>query len=174
MNTRATKKEKTSDLSPFVPFKKHRKNSINNSPVEGDKEPPTTKQISFDLLCKCFTTLNAGIWWRIIPLGDGYDDISVGTGIEWDDLLPLLMDAGFLKVTERRTKAQYGFCRNRWLHDLAIPGPDLRIGSYRQRNDTHGKQWFICNGKAIFNSPKQQVDTVGKARFAYLQLKYAG
>ena len=57
---------------------------------------------------------------------------------------------------------------------MATPRRDLRIGSYRQKNDTHGTQWFICNRKGIFNSPKQQVEKVGKARFAYLQLKYAG
>ena len=107
-------------------------------------------------------------------MGDGYDDISVGTGIEWDDLLPLLMDDGFLKVTERRTKAQYQFCNERWEQDLAKPGSNLRIGSYRPKKDNNGKQWFICNGKSIFNSPKEQVEKVGKARYAYLQLKYPG
>ena len=82
MNTRATKKDKTSELLPFAPFKKQRKNSRNSKPVDGRKEFQTKKQILFELLCKCFATLNACIWWRIIPLGDGYDNISVSTGIK--------------------------------------------------------------------------------------------
>ena len=59
-------------------------------------------------------TWNEGIWWRILPLEDGYDDISVGTGINWEDLLPLLIHDGLLYTTERTIACDYRVSRDKW------------------------------------------------------------
>ena len=54
------------------------------------------------------------MWWRILPLEDGYDDISVGIGINWDDMLLLLIDSGLLFKTKRKTSNSYQIKHVKW------------------------------------------------------------
>ena len=41
-------------------------------------------------------SLTEQIWWRILPVDEAYDNISVGIGLTWDNLLLLLVDNGLL------------------------------------------------------------------------------
>lgn len=48
------------------------------------------KEISTDLLQRCFQSLQEQIWWRIVSLDDSYDDIPVGIGIKWNYILMIV------------------------------------------------------------------------------------
>ena len=50
----------------------------------------------FDLLECVFASSTNGFRYRIIPIDEHDDNISVGLGIEWRDLLPLLTKLGLL------------------------------------------------------------------------------
>ena len=51
----------------------------------------------FSKLELLFAHSQSGLWFRILPI-DGYDDdISVGLGVEWKYLLPLLIKCGLVR-----------------------------------------------------------------------------
>ena len=72
----------------MYPLRRQTEDNITNGLSERIHATQTPKEITRSLLQRCLQTLNEGIWWRILPLEDGYDNISVGMGIDWEDLLP--------------------------------------------------------------------------------------
>ena len=88
--------------------------NITNGLSERIHATQTTKEITSSLLQRCMDTLSEGIWWRILPLEDGYDNISVGMDIDWEDLLPLLIHYGLLYSTKRSTACDYLLPHNLW------------------------------------------------------------
>ena len=51
----------------------------------------------FDILKLLLAQATKGVWFRILPVDDGKDDISHWLGVEWKYLLPILMKCGLLK-----------------------------------------------------------------------------
>ena len=101
MNTRRKRSLDTADSSPMYPLGRRIEDNSTNNLSEEIHAISTPKEITTSLLQRCMDTLSEGIWWRILPLEDGYDDISVGMGIDWEDLLPLLINHGLLYSTKR-------------------------------------------------------------------------
>ena len=125
--------------------------------------------------------MNEGIWWRILPLAleDDYDDISVGMGIDWEDLLPLLINNGLLYSTKRTTACDYRISQDLWQSYTETSEQKLPIGFFIHNHMIRGKrtncrQFFICRGKPIYKSPTQQLQEIKKGNYNYLQIRYAG
>ena len=104
MKTRGKRSLHTADSSPVNPLRRRTEDTISDGLSERVHWIQTAKEITMSLLERCFQTLNEGIWWRILPLEDGYDDISVGMGINWEDLLPLLINyIAHIRVVEEKS-----------------------------------------------------------------------
>jgi len=82
MNTRRKRSLDTADSSPVNILRIQLEETITNGLSESVHRTQTPKEITRSLLQTCFRSLSEGIWWRILPLEDGYDDISVGMGID--------------------------------------------------------------------------------------------
>ena len=39
-----------------------------------------------------------GYWYRILPKDGLFDNITFAAGVEWEHLLPLLLECGFIKI----------------------------------------------------------------------------
>ena len=110
---------------------------------------------------------------------DGYDDLSVGMGIDWEDLLPLLIHNGLLDTTEQTIACDYRVSRDKWQALAETSEGKLQMGHYRSKHMIGGKcmrscEYFICNGKPIYNSPTKQLQEVKKGHYNYLRVRYAG
>ena len=102
--------KRTSNDGRTYPFKKLKGNNNSSSHTDVVRPILSPKEITASLLQQCFKCLCTRIWWRLLPLQDGFDDISVGMGIQWDDLLPLLVDYGLLLTKG----GKYQFNPNKW------------------------------------------------------------
>ena len=91
-----SKRKKSLNGSLLYSSKRQRDKDTDNGGLQGMQQGMTAIEISTDLLQRCFGLLQEGIWWRILPIDHSYDDILVGIGIEWQYLLPLLINSKLL------------------------------------------------------------------------------
>ena len=178
MKTRGKRSLDTADSSPMYPLRRPIENTISNGLSERVHSTQTAKEITMSLLQRCFSTLNEGIWWRILPLEDGYDDLSVGMGIDWEDLLPLLINCGLLYSTKRSTINNYLLSHNSWQSFTETSQGKLQMGYYINKHMVCGerkscRQYFIVNGDPIFESiyykkQKQQQKNMQKVLVLHL------
>jgi len=127
------------------------------------------EESSSSLLIKCFDRLKTGVWWRILPTEDEdeYDDVSVGIGINWEHLLPLLMDSGLLKVDKHNRTDSYVVSHDTWTTFILTSTLDLQKGSFAKCYIVNGKkktvhQYFVCNGSPKFPNPSKQLKAIKK------------
>ena len=173
MNTRRKRSLDTADSSPVNILRRRSEETITDGLSDNVHRTQTPREITRSLLQRCMDTLNEGIWWRILPLEDGYDDLSVGMGIDWEDLLPLLIHDGLLSTTERTIACDYRISRDKWQALAETSEGKLQMGYYRNEHMIGGKarmsrQYFICNGKPIYKSPTKQLQEIKKGHYNYL------
>jgi hypothetical protein len=73
------------------PMKAQYKNKERRSKKQRKNGPP------LDLLPKHFDRMKRGVWFRVLPAEDTFDDMHLRCYESgWDDLLPLLIDHGLL------------------------------------------------------------------------------
>ena len=80
--TRRSKRLSTTTSSDGTPAPKKRLG------YDGKMTELNQQEKSRDLIKQCLCKLEEGIWWRILPVEEKYDDISVGVGVDWGDMLP--------------------------------------------------------------------------------------
>ena len=66
-----------------------------------------------NLAIAVFRTLPRNFWWKVLPDEEEDDDLSVGTGRPWKDLLPLLYEAKLLTPL-KYDPSKYGFNKKAW------------------------------------------------------------
>ena len=179
MRLRGKRSLDITDSSPVHPLRRGGENNNTDGLSQRMHRTQTPKEITRSLLQTCMDTLSEGIWWRILPLEDGYDDISVGMGIDWEDLLPLLIHEGLLYSTKRSTACDYLVSRDSWQSFTETSDGKLQMGYYRSQHMTGGKpkmsrQFFICNGKPICKSPARQLQELKNGNYNYFRVRYAG
>ena len=115
----------------MAPIQSKRKNQGSNYPFKLQKDKnngngilrriipaQTATEVSKALLQQCFGILKEGIWWRVLPLEDMYDDVGSGIGIDWDYFLRLHISSGLLFTkTMKSSSKQYQIRRDLW-HDI--------------------------------------------------------
>ena len=69
-----SKQKKSLNEQGDYPLKRRKDNNNGNDRSERVVQPPTATEVSKTLLLECFGTLKEGIWWRVLPLDDMYDD----------------------------------------------------------------------------------------------------
>jgi len=93
---------------------------------EKAEDPPMTGQASdgnkrqrkddppLELLPRLFDRMKRGVWFRVLPTEDTFDDICDAMNQDWEDLLPLLIDHGLLACDIRDDVKNYTFKINTW------------------------------------------------------------
>ena len=171
-----SKRKKSLNGSLLYSSKRQRDKDTDNGGLQGMQQGMTATEISTDLLQRCFGLLQEGIWWRILPIDHSYDDISVGIGIDWEYLLPLLINSKLLFAKAVDTGRRVLASRDLWAN-LATVVEGIQMGSYNYNYTEDGKnklsrQYFICRGVPIYNSPHRQLQDVHTGRFVYHQLTH--
>ena len=114
MRTRSRKSFDTSNAAMNYISKRTKQNNINNKVFENVGRSSTVEEKTSSCLQRCFAALSEGIWWRVLPLEDDFDDICVDIGVDWDDLLPFLLHYGLLYTEKRQTFNEYLISSSMW------------------------------------------------------------
>ena len=101
----------------------------------------------FDLLKRVLASATQGFWWRISPV-DGYDDdISVGFGVEWCYLLPLLIKCGLMRCR---------VIKDLQVNVVAWKSMSQSLSALIRLEITSNPTHFLCIGKARYKNPREQ------------------
>ena len=127
-----SKRKKCLNEGLDYPLKRRKDNNNGNGRSKRMAQPPTATEVSKALLLECFGTLKEGIWWRMLPLDDMYDDIVCGIGIDWQYLLPLLINSGLLFTKTIKSSKRYLVSRDLWNDTTSTSGGRMEMGYYNR------------------------------------------
>lgn len=135
--------------------------------VQGSTESTASREDVTALVSSALDLLPPTTWWRILPTKDGYDDICVATGLDWEILLPLLLKSGLIRSEVRSSVKGYEILKTPWeTFCQAFEGPDgLQIGTCRKRMQPLA--YFIAKGSPKYISPEKQIHALEQGTFRY-------
>jgi hypothetical protein len=67
-----------------------------------------------NLLTRLFDRMVRGIWLRVLPTDDDFDDVSSAMKQDWDDLLPLLIEHNLIKCKVTDDVESYEYVKASW------------------------------------------------------------
>jgi hypothetical protein len=144
------------------PMKAQSENKERRSKKQRKNGPP------LDLLPRLFDRMKRGVWFRVLPTEDTFDDICDAMSQDWDDLLPLLIDHGLLACDIRDGDVKnYKFITNVWemfqmMHRETLDmrrTPVTRVGV--------PVIWYICLGNPEYDNPRHQEKAIKQKKFSY-------
>jgi hypothetical protein len=110
----------------------------------------------FDLVREILGQAVQGYWYRILPLDSYEDDIAVGTGVEWQYLLPLLSKCSLLRSRVTSVVKEID-CNVRQWDELAksmISTVRMEITTIRIKQAR--RSYFFCVGNPSYKTPLVQ------------------
>ena len=116
--------------------------------------PSSTEEEVQQCLVHIFSGMAQGFWWQVLPDMDNDNTICIGTGVPWEELLPLLVKSGLLKPCVRSTVSGYKFKKNNW-SDIANAVADEcghRFQFTHAEYNGQKKTWFVCIGDPLHRS----------------------
>ena len=176
MKTRSKRKSKSCDSSIVHPSKRSIDDVRNITSLQRVQSTADFQKKTMFLLQCCFEALAEGIWRRILPLDEDIDDIACRMGLEWDDLLPLLLHSGLVYAQLRSTVNYYVIDHSSWsTFCFTFQGSSkINKGYYVDKKRNLNRTYYLCRGTPTFHSPTKQVRAVRNRSFAYLEIRYPG
>ena len=120
-----------------------------------------------ELLPRLFDRMKRGVWFRVLPTEDTFDDICDAMNQDWEDLLPLLIDHGLLACDIRDDVKNYMFKINTWELFQTTHRETLDMRRTPVRRDGAPRVWYICLGNPDYNNPLHQEKAIKQKEFAY-------
>ena len=117
-----------------------------------------------DLICSLLKQSKNGLWFRILPIDGFDDDISVGTGVDWQYLLPLLTKCGLIrsKVTSLEREVECDSFKWDELAKASSSQMKMEVTSIRSKYSRRGL--FYCIGKPLYKNPMHQQQAIGSSK----------
>ena len=139
--------------------------------MSGQSECRTKRQRKddppLDLLPRLFDRMKRGVWFRILPTEDTFDDICDGMNQDWEDLLPLLIEHGLLACDVSDDVKNYKIMINTRETFEMTHRKRLDMRRTPVRRDGIPKVWYICLGNPEYNNPLHQENVIKQKKFAY-------
>ena len=111
------------------------------------------------MLCTCPTDLAQavqGVWYQILPVDEYDDDITVGTGVEWQYLLPILSKCTLLRSTAMSVVKEMDCNVRQWDKLAKSMIATIKLEITWIRTQFARQSYFFCVGRPRFKSPIQQ------------------
>ena len=133
------------------------------------------------ILClqHCFDSLAKGIWWQMLSVDDNYDDISVGRGVNYEDLLSLMLHYGLLYTDKGNSSYTYKVLVINYTNFLQARLDGKFKFTYYDLNykkslifKTNSRHYFVCSGTPTYSYVKDQLMAVKNREFAYINLRF--
>ena len=146
---------------------------------EKEEDPPMSEEFKrrikrqreddppLELLPRLFDRMKRGVWFRVLPTEDTFDDICDAMNQDWEDLLPLLIDHGLLACDIRDDVKNYMFKINTWELFQTTQRETLDMRRTPVRRDGAPRVWYICLGNPDYNNPLHQEKAIKQKEFAY-------
>jgi hypothetical protein len=110
----------------------------------------------FDLVQQILAQAVKVFWYRILPVDDCDDDITVGTGIEWQYLLPLLSKCALLRSRVTSVVKEIDCNIRQWDEMVKSMIADVKLEVTCIRTQYARRSYFFCVGKPRYKNPCEQ------------------
>lgn len=97
-----------------------------------------------------------GLWFRILPVDDHNDDISVGVGMEWRYLLPLLSKCGLVRSKVTSVVKDVHVDVSQWHEMTRAITKKIKMEVTAIRTKYSRRSYFYCVGDPNFRNPMEQ------------------
>ena len=139
-----------------------------------EKEASTTKTNVANCLKAILRQATQGVWWKLLPDGsDRNNDIVAATGIDWNNLLPILMLMRLLSAAVTSTVKGYSVQHGVW-NDFLHAVTDVNIEITKVQIRGRGHVYYFCVGIPLFKNLVVQERELGqriKLRSLFLSAK---
>ena len=142
--------------SQLVPSHTQKRRKQIETLLKGNQRGQTQQQVSFSLLTTLFCRSISGLWFRVLPSDDGFNDICTATGLEWRYILPLLMDVGLIVDRTTSVVKNFDIVHKQWNEISTAVSKNVRLQVTVEREKTKGRIYYVCIGEPTFNSPRQE------------------
>jgi hypothetical protein len=113
-----------------------------------------------------FQAAPEGYWRHLLPEEEGEGDLMTATGCKWEELLPLLLEKGVMKLSRpacaskyEAVKATLDVLRNRfWPMGDQLEFTNYRPGIQGQNQRSQSSSYYFCHGIPSHKNPQQQVE----------------
>ena len=101
-----------------------------------------------NLLTRLFDPMVRGIWLRVLPTDDDFDDVSSAMKQDWDDLLPLLIEHNLIKCKVTDCVESYEYVKASWKCFQTMTRDTLDVRTTPVRQPGTPLTWYISLGSA--------------------------
>jgi hypothetical protein len=122
-----------------------------------------------NLLTRLFDRMVRGIWLRVLPTDDDFDDVSSAMKQDWNDLLPLLVERNLIKCKVTDDVESYEYVKASWECFQTTTRDTLDVRTTPVRQPGTPLTWYICLGDPQYNKPVHQLKAIQKKQFAYME-----
>lgn len=105
-----------------------------------------------------------GLWFRILPVDGHEDDICVGTGVEWQYLLPLLTKCGLLRSRVSSMVTDVHCDNGQWDEMAKSFSVEVKMEITCIRTWHSRRSYFYCMGKPRYKNLFAQEAAVGSGK----------
>jgi hypothetical protein len=126
-----------------------------------------------NLLTRLFDRMVRGIWLRVLPTDDDFDDVSSAMKQDWEDLLPLLVEHNMIKCKVTDDVESYEYVKASWECFQTMTRDTLDIRTTPVRQPGTPLTWYISLGDPQYNKPVHQLKAIKEKKFAYMEYRHS-
>jgi hypothetical protein len=130
-----------------------KKHKLGNLPANLCRQRAGRREVCFHLLKQLFNLAPQGYWFRILPVDDGFDDISMALGVEWRFLLPLLISCGLINVEVTSVVKNFTVNKTQWDEMANALAGLVKMEATYVRLKNEARHYYFVLGKPLFKSP---------------------
>jgi len=123
----------------------------------------------FRLVHDILAQTTPGLWFRILPIDGQLDDICIGTGVEWQYLLPLLTKCGLLRSRVTSVVKDFHCNGTQWREMAKSFSSHIKMEVTCIRTWHSRRSYFYCIGKPTYNNPLHQEQALRSMGIPYKQ-----
>ena len=142
--------------NPLDPFGERKKQRLLGMYAIGIQRLGRGTQECFDLLAELFRHAKKSLWFRILPVDEHNDDISIGLGVDWRYLLPLLTKVGLIRSKVTSVVKDVYVDIGQWHEMSRAITQTVKMEVTAVRTKYSRRSYFFCVGNPIFQNPLHQ------------------
>jgi hypothetical protein len=140
--------------NPLDSFKDRKRQKVLGTQAEGIQRLGRGTEECFRLVEQLLAHSTTGLWFRILPIDGHDDDICVGMGVEWHNLLPILIKCGLLRSRVTSVVKEVRIDATQW--DQLAKSLNMRMEVTCIRTLYSRRSYFYCIGDPRFRGPLDQ------------------
>lgn len=158
---RSSEGKRPSSLVSFENRKHQRVLALQSAGIQ--RLGPGTEEC-FNLVRSILEQSIRGLWFRILPVDGHEDDICVGTGVEWQYMLPLLVKCGLLRSRVTSVVKDVHCDNGQWDGMAKSFSAQIKVEITCIRTWYSRRSYFYCVGKPLYKNVFEQEAAIGSGK----------